>query len=73
MQKCSIKIECQEISQSQTTKHKQCQQKAAKNCHPKNNWGQININFQLKGAEADGGFLRVGYHKSSAPISLCPF
>jgi hypothetical protein len=40
MQKCSIKIECQEISQSPTTKHKECQQKAAKNCHP-NNWGQI--------------------------------
>ena len=38
-----------------------------------NNWGQININFvnQL-GAEANGGFLMVGYHKSSAPISLCP-
>jgi len=24
------------------------------------------------GAEANGGFLMVGYHKSSAPISLCP-
>jgi hypothetical protein len=39
----------------------------------KNNWGQININFQFKGAEADGGFLMVGYHKSSVPVSLCPF
>ena len=38
-----------------------------------NNWGQININFQSKGAEADRGFLMVEYHKSSAPISLCPF
>ena len=38
-----------------------------------NNWGQININLvnQL-GAEANGGFLMVGDHKSSAPISLCP-
>jgi hypothetical protein len=35
MQKCSIKIECQEISQSPTTMHKQCQRKVAKNCHPK--------------------------------------
>jgi hypothetical protein len=41
MQKCSIKIECQEISQSPTTMHKQCQRKVAKNCHPENNWGQI--------------------------------
>ena len=24
------------------------------------------------GSEANGGFLMVGYHKSSAPISLCP-
>jgi len=24
------------------------------------------------GAEAKGGFLMVGYHKSSAPLSLCP-
>jgi hypothetical protein len=24
------------------------------------------------GAEANGGFLMVEYHKSSAPISLCP-
>jgi hypothetical protein len=39
----------------------------------KNKWGQSNINFQSKGAEANGGFLMVGYHKSSAPISLCPF
>jgi flagella basal body P-ring formation protein FlgA len=45
MQKCSIKIECQEISQSPTTMHKQCQRKVAKNCHQKNNWGQININL----------------------------
>jgi flagella basal body P-ring formation protein FlgA len=45
MQKCSIKIECQEISQSPTTMHKQCQRKVAKNCHPENNWGQININL----------------------------
>jgi hypothetical protein len=45
MQKCSIKIECQEISQSQRLTHKQCQLKAAKNCHVKNNWGQININL----------------------------
>jgi hypothetical protein len=37
------------------------------------NWGQININFQSKGEEANGGFLMVGYHKSSAPISLFPF
>jgi len=37
-----------------------------------NKWGQINIYFQSKGAEAKGGFLMVGYHKSSAPISLCP-
>ena len=37
-----------------------------------NNWGQININFQSEGAEANGGFLMVGYDKSSAPISLCP-
>ena len=38
-----------------------------------NNWGQSNINLvnQL-GAEANGGFLMVEYHKSSAPISLCP-
>jgi hypothetical protein len=38
-----------------------------------NNWGQINFNLvnQL-GAEANGGFLMVEYHKSSAPISLCP-
>ena len=36
-------------------------------------WGQININFQSKGAEAKGGFLMVGYHKSSAPLSLRPF
>ena len=34
--------------------------------------GQSNINFQSKGAEADGDFLMVEYHKSSAPISLCP-
>ena len=39
----------------------------------RNKWGQININFQSKGAEANGGFLMVAYHKSSAPISLCPF
>jgi len=24
------------------------------------------------GAEAKGGFLMVEYHKSSAPLSLCP-
>jgi hypothetical protein len=37
------------------------------------NWGQININLvnQL-GVEANGGFLMVGYHKSSAPISFHP-
>ncbi len=29
------------------------------------------ISNQL-GAEANGGFLMVEYHKSSAPISLCP-
>jgi hypothetical protein len=55
MQKCSIKIECQEISQSTTTMHKQCQRKVAKNCHPENNWGQININFQSKVIKAKGG------------------
>ena len=27
---------------------------------------------QSKGAEAKGGFLMVGYHKSSAPLSLYP-
>ena len=37
-----------------------------------NNWGQININFQSVGAEAKGGFLMVGDHKSSAPLSLYP-
>ena len=37
------------------------------------NWGQSNINFQSKGEEANGGFLMVEYHKSSAPISLFPF
>jgi hypothetical protein len=37
------------------------------------NWGQININFQSKGEEANRGFLMVEYHKSSAPISLFPF
>jgi len=36
-------------------------------------WGQININLvNHLGAEANGGFLMVEYHKSSAPISLCP-
>jgi hypothetical protein len=36
-------------------------------------WGQININLvnQL-GAKAYGGFLMVGYHKSSAPIGFRP-
>jgi hypothetical protein len=38
-----------------------------------NKWGQSNINFQSKGEEANGGFLMVEYHKSSAPISLFPF
>ena len=37
-----------------------------------NKWGQSNINFQSVGAEAKGGFLMVEYHKSSAPLSLCP-
>ena len=37
-----------------------------------NNWGQSNINFQSKGIKAKGGFLMVGYHKSSAPLSLYP-
>ena len=38
-----------------------------------NNWGQINFNLVNQfGAEANGGFLMVGYHKSSAPISLYP-
>jgi len=65
MQKCSIKIECQEISQSQTTKHKQCQQKAAKNCHPKNNWGQSNNNLvnqkekRLMGAGNNWGQINI--------------
>ena len=38
-----------------------------------NNWGQSNINFQSKGAEADGGWRFVVPHHEEAPISLCPF
>jgi hypothetical protein len=74
MQKCSIKIECQEISQSQITKHKQCQQKAAKNCHPQNNWGQSNINLVNQKGKRPMGADDLWYPTMrKPPLASSPF